>query len=97
LIVSLQAGFAQTYERDIPRAAGGKLGDQQTTTDGNGYYEFRDVLPETYTLCIAGPAGYWPTTKTRVSLTVGANQDWFVYFGFYQPPVIGYLPLGLYP
>lgn len=81
--VTLDPGFIQVLT----------MGERGTVTDAHGYYQFRDVAPGVHVLKAQCPAGYWPTTSTRVKVLVDLHQTVEVSFGFYRPPVMLYLPL----
>lgn len=49
--------------------------------------------PGPHVVRIEDPAGYWPTTDVEVSTETGLHQTVSVNLGFFQPPILRYLPL----
>lgn len=54
---------------------------QTTTTDAQGNYTFSVPAPGTYTVSEVNQEGWFPTTSTRTTITVAANESADVNFG----------------
>ena len=63
-----------------------------TTTDANGFYEFTDLMPDTYTVEVSftGPNGEEATTPVSLTTTLGSGEyDDTMDFGYYFPASSG--------
>ncbi len=72
-------------------------GGQQVETDQNGFFQFSEVPPGSYTLTIVPTAGILPTTENPVQIQVDAGSVINVNFGVYHLPHWLYHPFDLKP
>ncbi len=66
-------------------------------SDSTGVYTFTGVMPGTYTVTVASPSGYVPTTPTDVVVSVVDSSVLGVNFGFISPTAVTLLSLSATP